>query len=344
MMSLTFEGFQHGVNLGGWLSQCNHTRERYDTFIGKEDFRAIASWGLDHVRLPVDYNLVEDEKGTYKEDGFAYIANAIAWCREYGLNMVLDLHKTYGFSFDAGEKETGFFENEAHQERFYRLWEQFARRFGENRDMLAFELLNEVTDPAYSPVWNRIADRCIRRIRAIAPDIDILVGSYWNNSIDALPDLAAPADEHIVYNFHCYDPIMFTHQGAYWVRGMDHGYRFSIKRPAAELKEETERFLGKPVHGFDGLDLTKPLGRDYFENRFARAAQVARERGVRLYCGEYGVIDRAEPEDAVQWYQAISAAFDHFGISRAAWTYRKMDFGLSDDHMKDVLPKIIKLL
>ena len=33
-----FEGYTHGVNFGGWLSQCDHTKERYDTFITEEDF------------------------------------------------------------------------------------------------------------------------------------------------------------------------------------------------------------------------------------------------------------------------------------------------------------------
>ena len=29
-----FEGFEHGVNLGGWLSQCvSYEKEHFDTFI-----------------------------------------------------------------------------------------------------------------------------------------------------------------------------------------------------------------------------------------------------------------------------------------------------------------------
>ena len=38
---------------------------------------------------------------------------------KYGLHTVLDLHKTQGFSFDAGEKEEGFFRSEEDQEKFY---------------------------------------------------------------------------------------------------------------------------------------------------------------------------------------------------------------------------------
>ena len=236
-MAKIWEGYRHGVNLGGWLSQCRHTKDRYETFITEEDIRRIASWGLDHIRVPVDYNLVEDEAGALREEGFGYIQRAVDWSRKYGLNMILDLHKTYGYSFDEGEKESGFFDNPAYQERFYRLWEQFAARFGAYQDTLAFELLNEVTDRAFSDRWNRIADTCVGRIRAVAPTIDILIGGYWNNSIDALPDLAMPRDAHIVYNFHCYDPLIFTHQGAPWVRNMDHAFRLPIGAPVGQLAE-----------------------------------------------------------------------------------------------------------
>ena len=70
-------GFKHGVNLGGWLSQCVHTKEHYDTFITEDDIKVIKSWGLDHVRVPVDYDLVQNLDGSFKEDGFAYIQKAI---------------------------------------------------------------------------------------------------------------------------------------------------------------------------------------------------------------------------------------------------------------------------
>ena len=220
-----FKGYMHGINLGGWLSQCNHTKERYDNFITEDDFKVIKSWGLDHIRIPVDYELVEDEAGNYIEDGFAYIQRAIETCKKLGLNVVLDLHKTFGYSFDDGENESGFFDNVKYQDRFYKLWEQFAQRFGKNADMLAFELLNEVTKKEYCEKWNDISYECIRRIRKIAPKVKILVGGYYNNSIEALKDLAAPYDENIVYNFHCYEPLIFTHQGAHWIEKMNDDFR-----------------------------------------------------------------------------------------------------------------------
>ena len=56
----TWPGYTRGVNLGGWLSQCVHTPEHYERFIAEADIRRIRDWGLDHIRVPVDYDLVED--------------------------------------------------------------------------------------------------------------------------------------------------------------------------------------------------------------------------------------------------------------------------------------------
>lgn len=137
-------GFYRGINFGGWLSQCDYSEDRLNHFITEPDFQKIASWGLDHVRIPIDYNILEKEDGTYNESGFMRIENAIGSARKYGLNTVVDLHKTAGFSFDANEKETGFFENEKYQERFCKLWEELAKRFGKYSGHVAFELLNDV--------------------------------------------------------------------------------------------------------------------------------------------------------------------------------------------------------
>ncbi len=317
---MEFKGYKKGVNLGGWLSQCCHTKEHYDSFISEEDIKTIAAWNTDHVRLPVDYNLLEDDNGNFKDDGFAYIDNAVNWCKSAGLNIIIDLHKTAGYSFDKGENESGFFENSDLQERFMKLWEHIAERYAVSDGTIAFELLNEVTEQSYSAIWNRLIRSCIERIRKLAPDTFILVGGYWQNSPDAVPDLEAPFDDKVIYNFHCYDPMNFTHQGAYWVDGMDTSFRM----------------------GFDKCD--PPVTPEYFIGRFTRAYEAAKKNGTVLYCGEYGVIENAEPQDVVKWFKAINSAFEKLDISRAAWSYKKMDFGLADERMDGVRSELVKYL
>lgn len=331
-----FVGYEHGVNLGGWLSQCDHTVDNYNNFIREEDFETISSWGLDHVRIPVDYEVVEEHK--------EYIDMALEWCKRYGLNMILDLHKTRGFSFDSGESEVGFFESEKYQDIFYRLWEGLAERYKDESDVMAFELLNEVTDAKYCDIWNEISLSCIKYIRNIAPDMRIVVGGYHNNSMDAVRDLAMPYDENIVYTFHCYEPLIFTHQGAHWVKGMDNDFRIPIDTSYGEMERMSAKYIDQVTVGFRGFDRDESLAAKYFDEFFAEVVGIGEERNVPIYCGEYGVIDLAMPEDTLKWYRMIGSTFDKYGIGRAAWNYRGKDFGLVDEHLKGILADITSCL
>ena len=338
-----FEGFMKGINLGGWLSQYESNKEHLDSFITEKDIETIAGWGLDHVRIPVDYTVFETVEGEPIGTGMEYLEKAYQWCDKYGINMIIDVHKTFGYSYEVAYGESGFFESEALQERFYKLWDRIAERFGDRPQRIAFELLNEVNDKELSDTWNRIIRTAIARIRKFAPDTFILVGGYWNNSVDALADLEKPYDDKIVYNFHCYDPFLFTHQAAYWVQEMNPDFRISYPGDIKEYREKIKEldltriqdYLDVPDTGFDA---------DYFIRHFCGAAKLCEERGCALYCGEYGAIEKASPEDELNWYKDINAAFEKFGIGRSAWSYKKVDFGLVDGRLDGILPELVKYL
>ena len=200
------------------MSQCDYSLERLEGFITEKDFETIASWGADHVRLPVDYDV-----------------------------------------FDAGEQESGFFENREYQERFFRLWERLAEEFGADHENVAFDLLNEITDASYLPEWKKISAECIRRIRSHAPETAIVIGSYDYNDVRAVKDLDAPQDRLVAYSFHCYEPHEFTHQGAYWDPRLD--------------KEKRVAFSDSGTTG------------EMFEGLFESALVKAAEHGADLYCG-----------------------------------------------------------
>lgn len=316
---LKSKGFYRGVNLGGWLSQCDYSDDRLNNFITEDDFARIASWNLDHIRIPIDYNVVENQYGNFNNDGFLKIDWALEMCRKYNLNVVLDLHKTAGFSFDNyGENESGFFENESLQERFYLLWEEFAKRYGKYSENVIFELLNEITSVEYISIWNKIVYKCIKKIRVYAPDTFILVGSYNNNSAEAVSALDKPYDDKVIYNFHCYEPLKFTHQGAYWTE---------LINPDEQIR-------------FNEIDITP----EFFENLFADAIKTAKKYNTQLYCGEYGTINTICPEDRVKWFKTINSVFEKYGISRAVWNYKEMDFGLIDEQLDSVRDKLISYL
>ena len=67
-----WEGFQHGINF--WrMALAGRTFRQTLTklFLDKKPYFAVAArWGLDHVRIPVDYELVETEGGIQKKADF----------------------------------------------------------------------------------------------------------------------------------------------------------------------------------------------------------------------------------------------------------------------------------
>ena len=343
------EGFHKGVNLGGWLSQCgagNYTKEHFDTFMIERDFALVKEWGLDHVRVPVDAETIQEEDGTLKEDGLAYVDQCIAWCQKYGLNMVLDLHKAHGYVFDDASN-CQFFYQEKLQDIFVSLWAALAERYGKYRDFLVLELLNEVTNREFAEPWNKIAARAIQAIREKDQTIRIIVGGVFNDSIFGLTLLDPPADENIVFTFHCYSPLAFTHQGAYWVDRMPRErekWQFSYPGTVAEYKARSQKFFGNDFDSEFPDTLPENMGVEYFENLMQPALEIAKKYDVALYCGEYGVIDLADAKDALAWYKDMNAALEKNGIPRAAWSHHGMNFGLADPWLDGVRDQLVNYL
>ena len=148
----------------------------------------------------------------------------------------------------------------------------------------------------------------------------------------------------MIYTFHCYEPLIFTHQGAYWMPPMETSFRIPVTATYGEMAEAGRRYLNGSQAGLEALPADGHLDSAYFEAFLAEAVRTAESRNVPLYCGEYGVIDKASPEDALRWYSMIHAAFEKYGIGRAAWSYRQMDFGLSDPRMDAVRPALLRYL
>jgi hypothetical protein len=299
------------------MSQCDYSAERLDGFITEADLAQIACWGFDLVRIPIDYNVIQNTDGTMKEEGLRRIDKALALCEKHGLRTVLDLHKTQGFSFDAAEEEDGFFAGEKYQAYFYAIWESLAARYAPLQGRLMFELLNEVTEERYLEPWKRISRECVRRIRRYAPEVPVLIGSYRWNSAQTLPELDAPYDDHVIYNFHFYEPHAFTHQGAYWM---------------PELQDKRCAYADCGA------------SEAWFEDFLAPAIEKAEKEHCELYCGEFGVIDVVPPEEAVKWFRDLHKVFARHGIAHAMWSWKQMDFGLSDARMDGVRDELLTLL
>ena len=125
---------------------------------------------------------------------------------------------------------------------------------------------------------------------------------------------------------------------------MDQNFRIPVTASFGQLRAAGEKMLEGSSAGLEKYPPETTLSADYFIRFFAEAVAAAEKKGVPLYCGEYGVIDKVPPEQALAWYRLIHEAFEHYGIGRAAWSYREMDFGLSDARMDAVREELIRNL
>jgi hypothetical protein len=344
------EHFTKGVNLGGWLSQyaaCDH--EHFRTFITREDIDRIASWGLDHVRLPVDYPLFEsdDAPGIPNEEGFAYVDACLEWCADAGLAVVLDVHEAPGFTFrnDLEEGDVAgntLFDDAAVQDRFVALWQMIARRYVDAPVPLILELLNEVTLPDNSR-WNPLAARTVEAIRAVAPDAVVMIGGTHNNAVSGLAGLVEIGGPGIVYTFHTYEPLYFTHQNAPWAAG-PREWGQSPSYPGY-LEGLADWLAVHPQHNQFAEDhVDRRMDRDLLADVVAPAVEFAARTGRELYCGEFGVAVWVEPASRRRWLADFYSLLREHGFGSAIWTYKAMDFGLVDLHGDVVDPNYLAIV
>ncbi len=344
------KNFARGVNLGGWLSQYRaYDHDHFRTFITQPDIEQIASWGFDHVRLPVDYPVLEadDAQGEPREEGYAYIDACLDWCAQAGLAVILDVHEAPGFTFrnDLEEGDAArntLFEDTAVQDRFVALWQTIVRRYASAPVPIVFELLNEVTLPDNGP-WNALAERTVRAIREVSADALVMIGGTHNNSVAGLAGLVEIDDPNLIYTFHTYEPLYFTHQNAPWAAG-PREWGGSPSYPG--YLEGLEEWLANHPQGnqFAEDHVDRRMDRDLLADVLAPAVAFGERTGYPLYCGEFGVAEWVDADSRRAWLSDFVGLLEEHGIGFGIWSYKQMDFGLVDGDGAVVDPEIVRIL
>ena len=331
-----------GINIGGYLSQCSHNKEHYQSFIGEEDIRQIGEWGFDHIRLPIDYNVLETEGGIVKLEGYGYVSNVVSWCQKHNLDVVLDIHKAYGYDFNNADDEgkNNLFTNEGLIQRFEKLWVNIAMEYGKYSNV-AFELLNEVVEEKNADLWNKLIKRAVSVIREITKETPIIYGGIQWNSAGTLKYLEHPEGDNIIFTFHFYEPMVFTHQKAYWVENLNN--EMEIVYPDSMEKYKAQSIALGYQGGAIATAKSETMGTGFLREMIEEAVTAAKKAGVSLYCGEFGVIDQAPIESTLKWFEDVDQVFREYDIGCAVWTYKEKDFGLIDSHYDSIREDLISL-
>jgi len=305
-----------GTNIAHWLSQSDRRGAERAVFFTEKDVRFIDSAGFDHIRLPIDEEQMWDENGKRHEDAFQLLQEFLNWCDHAGLRVVLDLHILRSHHFNEGDKP--LWTHPAEQDKFIQLWRDLSNAVGEwSNGMLAYEFMNEpvADDPEQ---WNDLLARVRDSIRNWEPERVLVIGSNRWQSVTTFDQLKIPAgDRNIILSFHFYEPFHLTHTGASWTRLRD--FQGEVTYPGQIVVNGTspeekriyniEKMMQKPFHLADSLNLP-------------------------LYCGEFGVIEKAPLEPKLNWYRDMVAIFEKHGVAYANWNFKSGSFGIVDENLK----------
>lgn len=195
------------------------------TFSSEEDIRAIRSHGANHIRWQLTWGGFphgEEERATTAEYD-AWLASAVVHLEEtlpllnsLGIRIVVDLHTP-----PRGRDEGLFcrvFREPAAANRFVEIWRDLATRLKGEPAVVAFDLLNEPTEgevPQGLEGWRALALRAAKAIREIDPSRTIVFEPAEWGGASAFENLEPLPLENVVYSFHFYQPMAFTHQGVF---------------------------------------------------------------------------------------------------------------------------------
>lgn len=329
--SVTSQDFRPvGFNLGGWLSQSSLLDRHIRDFIVREDLDRIAGWGFNSVRLPVNAEWLFKDAGRGSPDPkrFEHLQEILGWAAHAGLHAILDMHETPWFTFAKPERAVLWADPGA-VKTFCGQWGELARLLKGWGSPLWFDLLNEPVCGDLDEL-NRVTRSLVDAVRVSDADrVLVLECDQWAT----LPYLEAMVrgvkGPGIVHSFHFYAPLFVTHQHApWWKEGLVYTEDVPYPGPLPKVREYLER-----------ADLP-PKSRELLQCQEGKVWDRAAMRelltplegliseGANLYCGEFGVIDRAPHSARLNWTRDVVSIFRDMGIGWGYWTYRSMDFGV----------------
>jgi endoglucanase len=282
----------------------------------EDDFRWMADWGFNFVRIPATYTLWIENNDPLQlsEAGLAKIDRVIRLGEKYAVHVCLNFHRAPGFSVNAERQEPfDLWKDQAALDAFCFHWENFARRYrGISSTQLSFNLVNEPIRPSPEGMTRADHERVVRAAVAAIRKIDaqrliIADGVSW--ATEPCPELA---DLGIAQSCRAYNPHGVSHYMASWVGG--------------------EKW---PQPTWPGL---QPDGlfwdRAHLEEFYQPWIELARS-GIGVHCGEGGAFSYTPHAVVMAWFRDVLEILTPQNIGFALWNFRG-EFGILDSQRTDV--------
>lgn len=277
-------------------------RQYYQTYITREDIRFIKQTGCNSLRVPFNYKLLtpEDYPEIWLESGFALLDSVIAWSKQEGLYVILDMHAApggqTGTNIDDSAGHPWLFESAESQERAIAIWRKLAERYRDEPTVIAYELLNEPIPhfegyEKFNPLLEPLYQRMVAAIREVDPHhVIILGGAQWNTNFSVF---GPPFAENLVYAFHKYwmEPVQEQIQ-----EYVDFRERYQVPVYMSESGENTDAWIA----AYRGLLEQNDIGWCFWPYKKMAATSCMRTFAPPPYWDEiiaFAKIHHADPAD-----------------------------------------------
>ena len=316
-----------GFNLLGMFRWTESTKEqdRKDTRspgrFSEEQFKWIAEWGFNFVRLPMDYRnflVSTNDWTTFKEESFRKVDEAVGFGRKYGVHVQLCLHRAPGFTCLGWDPEPTHLETDAESQRlFFAIWREFARRYcGRPNREVSFNPLNEPSRKAFTEAqFNQVFGDCVKAIHAVDPGRFVMLDGLATASQPAMAFRDVPLTGQA---FRGYVPHAISHYGTFYVAQPPREPEWPIDPVLlAEGKRGHDRWIYTLPE--EACDAFKPL----------------QDTGYPVMIGEFGCYSAIRHETCLKWMEHCLRLWRSRNLGWALWNLDGM-FGVLDSGRKDV--------
>ena len=183
-------------------------------------------WGVNTVRLPLNYHALTSAPDVYIDAGFQTVDRFVRWCKAHGIYVILDLHAAPGAQ--NCEEMSSFldFGRRAPLVRTQRrtapwtidLWQHIARRYAAETAVGGYDVFDEPYDTERDGTFSggigvlrQMYLDVTAAIRAVDPNhVLFFEGAHWSSidvsakGIDGFAGLPPAWDAQMAWSFHKY--------------------------------------------------------------------------------------------------------------------------------------------
>ncbi|MGC8765790.1 MAG: glycoside hydrolase family 5 protein [Brevinematia bacterium] len=187
----------------------------------EEDFVRLTNMNINVIRFYLNYQLFEDDNKpyVYKNTGWQWLDTNIAWAKKYGVYLIFNMHVPQG-GFQSLGTGNALWNNVENQKRLKALWKAIAERYKNESIVIGYDLLNEPNTSSSKEQWINLAKELVKSIRSVDSNHIIIVerlNAVANNWLaDSNMNFFLVDDFNVMYTFHFYSPIEYTHQFTSW--------------------------------------------------------------------------------------------------------------------------------